>query len=72
MRLRRFLLKRSDDVSGTSGTGTVAEGVRFNNGYAALSWLTPLTSCAMYHSVDVLMAIHGHGGKTLLEWIDPE
>lgn len=68
--MRRFVLRRIEDVSGTSGTGIVAEGVVFTNGYCALTWLTPLSSLAFYHSIDVLEKIHGHDGRTVLEHID--
>lgn len=62
--MRKFVLEREEDESGVSGTGIVAEGVVFTNGFAVLSWLTPLTSVAVYHSIDVLERVHGHGGKT--------
>lgn len=68
--LCRFVLVREKDVSGTSGTGVVAEGVRLSNGQAVLHWLTQLSSVAIYHSVDVLIAIHGHDGATVLKWVD--
>ena len=68
--MRRFILQRNEDHSGVSGTGIVAEGVVFTNGYAALTWLTHLGCHAIYHSIDVLMKIHGHEGKTVLVWVD--
>lgn len=68
--MRRFVLRRIEDVSGTSGTGIVAEGVVFTNGYCALTWLTPLSSLAFYHSIDVIEKIHGHENRTVLEYID--
>jgi hypothetical protein len=68
--MRRFQLKRVEDVNGVSGTGIVAEGVQFCSGYCAMSWKTELTSVAMYHSIDVLERIHGHEGRTVVEWID--
>ena len=42
--MRRFYMQRNKDVSGLSGTGIVAEGVVFTNGFVALTWLTPLQS----------------------------
>ena len=69
-RMRRFVLHREQDASGVSGTGVVAEGVVFSNGFVALTWLTHLTSHAFYHSIDVMEAIHGHGGKTKVVFID--
>lgn len=68
--MRRFILRRIEDVSGTSGVGVVAEGVVFSTGFVALTWLTPLSSMAFYHSPDVMVAIHGHESKTVLEYID--
>ncbi len=62
--MRRFWLERTEDVSGTSGTGRVAEGVIFSNGWCALHWLTKYTSVAFYQSIAELEAIHGHSGAT--------
>lgn len=62
--MRTFHLKRSEDVSGTSGTGKVAEGVEFSNGWAAITWLSPYGVVAFYQSVTALIAVHGHDGKT--------
>ena len=70
--IRRFVLERQEDASGVSGTGTVAEGVVFTNGFVALTWLTPLTSIAIYHSLDVMESVHGHAGKTKVRFIDNE
>lgn len=67
---RRFHLLRIEDATGTSGTGVVAEGVQFTNGFAVLTWLTHYTSVAVYHSVDVLESIHGHEGRTVVVWDD--
>ena len=64
-----FYLRRDEDVSGTSGTGVVAEGVRFQNGWVALNWLTEYRSIAFYESVEDLEAIHGHGGRTKIVWL---
>jgi hypothetical protein len=62
--MKLFELRRIEDESGISGTGTVAQGVVFDNGWCALTWLTKHTSVAFYTSVDEVVAIHGHGGKT--------
>jgi hypothetical protein len=62
--MKHFWLERDTDVSGTSGTGRVAEGVIFSNGWCALHWLTKYTSVAFYQSVAEMEAIHGHGGAT--------
>ena len=64
----RFHLYRKEDESGVSGTGVVAEGVRFCGGRCVLHWLTAVSSIAVYDNIEDLMAIHGHKGKTILQW----
>lgn len=71
-RFRRFLLVRDEDVSGTSGTGIVAEGVLFSTGKTVLAWTTKYTSVAVYDSLAEMEAIHGHQGRTSIEWVDDE
>ena len=68
--MRRFNLTRIEDESGVSGTGKVVEGVQFSSGQVALTWLADLTSIAIHESIENVIAIHGHDGKTVLEWID--
>ena len=62
--MQLFQLQRDEDESGVSGVGVVAQGVMFDDGTAALRWLTEHKSTAVYESLDSLEAIHGHGGKT--------
>lgn len=64
--MKQFWLKRIEDISGTSGTGIVAEGVVFSNGYCTLHWLSNLTSVAIYTSIQDLEKIHGHSGATII------
>lgn len=47
-----------------SGTGRVAEGAIFSNGWVALVWLTETPSLNFYPSIDAVEAIHGHNGAT--------
>lgn len=68
--MKRFKLVRSVDESGVSGTGEVAFGVQFADGYCALRWNTATASTAIYNSIEDLESIHGHGGLTVVEWID--
>jgi hypothetical protein len=70
MVMKRFTLDRTHDVSGISGLGTVAEGVQFSDGTAAIRWTCDLKSTAVYHSVDDIIAIHGHNGSTTVRWLD--
>lgn len=69
--MRRFFLMRHEDETGVSGVGVVAEGVLFTNGKAVVSWLTATTSVAVYDSMKIVEAIHGHKGKTEVVWEDP-
>ena len=66
--MNTFHLERLEDETGISGTGRVAEGVVFSNGWCALVWLTKHTSCAFYTSIQEVEAIHGHKGRTIIVW----
>ncbi len=62
--MKIFYLKRTEDESGVSGTGRIAQGFIFDNGKVALTWLSEHPSVTVYDSVGEVHAIHGHGGKT--------
>jgi hypothetical protein len=64
--IRTFHLLRLEDESGVSGTGCVAEGAVFSNGWVALMWVSETPSVAFYQSIEAVEAVHGHGGKTRL------
>lgn len=77
--IRRFNLVRTADESGVSGTGVVAVGVVFPNGYVEIQWLndennrvqTNANGHASYPGgVEDVIEVHGHEGKTTLEWVD--
>lgn len=68
--MRRFNLVRNEDESGVSGTGIVAQGIQFDDGTCAMRWLTAKASTAVYDNIIDLESIHGHGGKTVIQWID--
>lgn len=68
--MRRFLLVRDEDVSGMSGTGHVAQGVEFWDGKCAIHWMTEVRSTAIYESVEEVEFVHGHNGRTKVEWVD--
>ncbi|MCP2015605.1 hypothetical protein L1280_002773 [Deinococcus sp. HSC-46F16] len=69
--MRRFHLVREEDVSGSSGCGVVAEGVEFHDGTAAMRWRVPPCSTALYTSTADVVTIHGHEGRTVLQFLDP-
>jgi hypothetical protein len=66
----RFQLVRREDETGISGTGVVAYGAAFPDGTAVLRWDTKVNSTVFYNSIEDLKTIHGHGGKTVLMWLD--
>lgn len=68
--MRRFVLQRNKDDTGTSGTGVVAEGVEFSNGQVTIHWISQLESVNVYANTKVLTALHGHDGNTMIQWID--
>lgn len=70
---RRFVLRRHRDSTGISGTGIVAVGVAFADGAATMRWQAPgrpatTVTADCWRDIEVL---HGHGGDTVIEWIDP-
>jgi hypothetical protein len=68
--VKRFLLNRLEDETGISGTGYVAEGVEFSSGKVAMRWRTETSSMAFYESIVDVDRLHGHSGRTVIEWID--
>lgn len=68
---RLFHLVRHADVSGVSGTGTVAEGVLWSDGAVSLRWRGqwPATS-AWEGGLEAVLAVHGHSGATEVRWLD--
>ena len=67
--LRPFILGRKKDLTGTSGTGIVAEGVVFEDGQAVLKWLRKPYSLGVYPSLKNLLDVHGHEGNTQVRFI---
>lgn len=74
--IRRFRLHRIEDVSGVSGTGVVAEGVVFSDGWAVTHWLEqepvnePTITTWLNRGHEGVVKVHGHNGSTRIEWLD--
>lgn len=68
--MRRFEFQRDKDGTGFSGTGTVLQGVEFDNGQVALIWLGRYESIVIWPSINDAITVHGHEGDTRLVWID--
>ena len=61
---KTFYLHREEDESGVSGTGRIAQGIVFDNGRVAMTWLSEHPSVTVYDNIGEVRAIHGHAGKT--------
>lgn len=72
MGMRRFHFERTEDASGVSGCGRVAEGVIFSNGKVALEWLSKHSSTGLYDSLADVEHIHGHEGRTKIVFEDSD
>lgn len=69
--MRLFHLQRHLDESGVSGEGRVAEGVIFSDDQVVLQWLSPYRTFGLYPAIEVVEAIHGHGGATEIVFDSP-
>ena len=68
--MRRFFLVRDIDESGCSGTGLVAQGLEFDSGRAVMEWLVPPCSINIFDTVEELVSVHGHSGKSRVQFVD--
>jgi len=66
--MREFYLLRSEDVSGVSGVGSVAEGVEFPDGTVVLWWFNS-GSMGIYRDIERMIKVHGHEGRTTVHWV---
>ena len=62
--MKIFYLNRTEDESGISGTGRVAQGFIFDNGKVCVTWLSEHPSVTVYDNIGEVRDIHGHAGKT--------
>jgi hypothetical protein len=70
-RSRTFTLHRDNDVTGVSGTGHVADGVRWPDGSASIRWRGENPSVVFWDSHESVEKIHGHNGSTRIMWDIP-
>lgn len=64
-----FALLRDRDVSGVSGVGRVATGVRFGDGTVVIRWGSATPSTVFWDSLEHALAVHGHDGSTRVVWL---
>lgn len=74
---KNFKLVRNEDETGVSGVGIVAFGTVFPCGKTVIVWETcnpskeakGINSITIYECFEQVEKIHGHGGKTVVEFI---
>ncbi len=66
---QRFYLYRHEDKSGISGTGIVADGIRWPDGAVTIRWRGERPSTVNWNSIEDAESVHGHGGATVFVWI---
>lgn len=69
---RLFALQRDTDITGVSGTGTVADGVVWPDGSVSIRWRGERPSTVFWESLDDAVAVHGHVGATRFVFADEE
>lgn len=62
--MKTFYLLRHNDVHGNSGIGVVAEGIIFDSGMCAMTWLSDIATVTTFRKVTDVEKLHGHDGKT--------
>jgi hypothetical protein len=67
--MKLYNLVRKEDVSGSSGTGIVAEIVEFEDLSCVMRWKVKdkPNSFAYYSSIEDIILIHGHEGRTTIK-----
>lgn len=66
-----FILRRYEDPSGVSGTGIVCSGVEFEDGDTVTHWPGKTPSTVIWKDIRHVEEVHGHGGKTVVEYQEP-
>lgn len=62
-------MKRHEDVHGVSGEGDkIADVFEASDGTTVIVWLGPDGSTQSYRGAKNATNVHGHGGKTEIEW----
>lgn len=72
--MRFYYLCRKDDVSGTSGTGRVAQVAEFDDGAVVVRWVASMNAAGVpstthFASIDDMLRIHGHQGRTVVDLV---
>lgn len=62
--MKRFYLLRHEDLHGHSGLGVVAEGIIFDSGLCAMTWMSKYATVTVFDSLVTVKELHGHEGRT--------
>jgi len=62
--VKNFYLLRHEDVHDNTGEGVVAEGVIFDNGMCAMTWLSNVKTVTIFQRITEVKKIHSHGDRT--------
>lgn len=63
----------SSAIAGKPSIGVVAWGVAFPDGVCVTRWcVSAIRQTCVWSSLRDLEAVHGHGGKTEVVWLDEE
>lgn len=62
--MKTFYLLRHEDLHGHAGTGVVAEGIIFDSGMVAMTWLSDYPTVTVFPKITVVKKLHGHEGRT--------
>jgi hypothetical protein len=70
--MKLYHLCRKEDISGTSGTGHVADVAEFDDGTVVVHWMrdrnaSGVASTTVFNSLADLLKVHGHEGRTCVE-----
>ncbi len=71
--IHRFFLERTEDLTGVSGTGIIAVGVRLPTGRCVMEWTGKIEqSIVIWSSVEKMLEVVTHQGvsQTKLRWLD--
>lgn len=64
---RLLTLERAFDHTGVSGTGTVADGVLWDDGQVTIKWRGEYSSIVHWRQLIDAVAVHGHNGDTTVQ-----
>ena len=62
--MKTFYLLRHKDVHDNTGIGVVAEGIIFDSGMCAMTWLSNHPTVTVFDKIVTVKKVHGHGGRT--------